>query len=123
MSFSEEKVRVLNSSSYAISLINGKWKIRIICLLSDGEALRYSELKKSLPYISDRSLSKVLKEMCADNLLERKQFEYIPPVVQYKISKAGIKIIPILYQLGEWTNELDDKAWRRVGEDSVCDQQ
>lgn len=120
MPFSEEQERMLNSSSYAISLINGKWKIRIITLLSNGTAMRYSELKKKLPYISDRSLSKVLKEMCADNLLERKQFEYIPPVVQYKISKAGKKIIPILYQLGEWTNELEEEVLKRVEENPSC---
>ncbi|EOH93825.1 winged helix-turn-helix transcriptional regulator [Enterococcus pallens] len=121
MSFSEEKVKVLNSASYAISLIDGKWKIRIICLLSDGKALRYSELKKKLPDISDRSLSKVLKEMCVDQLLERKQFEYVPPIVQYRISRAGKKILPILYQLGQWTDELEDYDWKQRAADSSID--
>lgn len=116
MSFSKEEERVLRSSIYAISLINGKWKIRIICLLSNGQSLRYSELKKSLSYISDRSLSKVLKEMCKDNLLERRQFEHVPPVVQYKISEAGKEIIPILYELGQWTEEFGSKPCEQIEE-------
>ena len=71
-----------------MDLIGGRWKSRIICVLADGP-LRYSELRAELVDITDTALASVLKDLTGNQLVARRQYEGIPPRVEYELTKKG----------------------------------
>lgn len=73
----------------ALDVISGRWKMQIIALLCNGE-FRYSELEKGLPKISPRMLSKELKDLEINELVERKVYDSLPVKVTYKLADMGI---------------------------------
>ena len=83
--------------------IGGKWKIRILCALQDGQSKRYSTLKSNVSSITDMMLSQSLKELMASGMVERHQFQEIPPRVEYQITKKGLTFIPIIKDCISWT--------------------
>ena len=88
--------------SYAMSLINGKWKMHILFWLWKKETLRYGELKRSLGTITHKMLSTQLKELENNHLIIRKEFSQIPPKVEYTLSERGLTLMPVLQCLCEW---------------------
>lgn len=78
-----------------INTVKGKRKSTIILHLSQGHK-RYSELVKLIPDISERMMSKQLKELEADNLINRELFPEVPPRVEYSLTKLGEEIHPFL---------------------------
>ena len=87
---------------YTLSIINGKWKTTIIYWLSEKKVLRYGELKKLVIGITHKMLSKQLKELEADGIINRKEYSQIPPKVEYSITEKGSSLIPIIDELCEW---------------------
>lgn len=78
-----------------INFVKGKRKATLILHLMQGSK-RYNELVKLLPDISDRMLSKNLKELEKDGLIKRKVYPEIPPRVEYSLTDLGKEIHPIL---------------------------
>ena len=78
-----------------INVVKGKRKGTIILHLFQG-AKRYSELVKLLADISERMLTKQLKELESDGLINRTVFPEIPPRVEYSLTELGKEIHPIL---------------------------
>ena len=78
-----------------INVVKGKRKATIILHLSQGDK-RYSELVRLLTDISERMLTKQLKELEADGLISRTVFPEVPPRVEYKLTTMGKEIHPIL---------------------------
>lgn len=96
--------------AYAMSLIDGKWKMHILFWLWKKEVLRYSELKRSLGTITHKMLSTQLKELEADNLIIRKEYPQVPPKVEYSMSERGLTLMPVLNSLCEWGNKHIDTS-------------
>lgn len=95
--------------AYAMSLIDGKWKMHILFWLWKKQVLRYGELKRSLGTITHKMLSTQLKELEADNLIIRKEYPQVPPKVEYSLSEKGLTIMPVLQCLCKWgNNHIDD---------------
>ena len=84
-----------------LSLIGDKWKILIIRDLLDGTK-RFSQLKKSLPGISQKVLTQNLRAMEESGLLHREVFAEVPPRVEYTLTPRGYSIKPVLMSLAEW---------------------
>lgn len=78
-----------------INVVKGKRKGTIILHLFQGEK-RYNELVKLLPDISERMLTKQLKELESDGLIIRAAFPEVPPRVEYSLTKLGKEIHPVL---------------------------
>lgn len=78
-----------------INVVKGKCKSTIILHLFQGNK-RYNELVKLLPDISERMITKQLKELEADNLIGRKVFPEVPPRVEYSLTDLGKEIHPFL---------------------------
>ncbi|SNR41702.1 transcriptional regulator, HxlR family [Lutibacter agarilyticus] len=78
-----------------INVVKGKRKSTIILHLSQGNK-RYSELVRLIPDISERMMSKQLKELEADNLINREIFPEVPPRVEYSLTDLGKEIHPFL---------------------------
>ena len=72
-----------------VNMIGGKWKLRIIYVLAFHEILRYGELKRLLSPITHKMLSTQLKELDKDGLVNRKEYQQIPPKVEILLPKWG----------------------------------
>ena len=91
--------------SYTMSLINGKHKMVILYCLMEFEPVRFNEMRRYLKTITDRTLSANLKELEADGLNERKEYQQIPPKVEYSLSPKGASLMKILDLLCIWGEE------------------
>lgn len=87
---------------YTLSLISGKWKMTILYLLAQHKVIRYNALQREIGSITAKMLSSQLKELEAENLIERKEYPMIPPKVEYSLSKRGESLIPILDAMCYW---------------------
>lgn len=85
----------------AIAIIGGKWKIPVLYNLRNG-TLRFSQLKKSLPLVTQKMLTQQLRELEQDGLVSRKIYAEIPPKVEYSITPIAKKLEPILDLLCDW---------------------
>lgn len=93
---------------YGLSIFGGKWKSRIICVLSQADRpLRYSVLRQSMGNITDAVLSASLRELSADQMVERIQYAEIPPRVEYRLTPRGESVIPILKSIAAWAGAFD----------------
>lgn len=84
-----------------VKLVNSKWKVLIIQDLMTGSK-RNSELKRSLSGISQKVLTASLKSMIKDGLVERIDFKKNPPHVEYKLTKLGNTLLPVIESMREW---------------------
>ncbi|MFL0252905.1 winged helix-turn-helix transcriptional regulator [Clostridium neuense] len=94
------------SIEYALKIINGKWKLLIIWVMSQTGVIRFNELQRKVSGISSLMLSKNLKELEDDCLIIRRQYNEIPPRVEYELSELSQKLIVVLQGLGEWGDEV-----------------
>jgi len=90
---------------YTMSLLEGKWKWAILWDIYKTGVIRYNQLQKKLQPISHRTLSKQLKELEADKLIHREQYNQVPPKVEYSLTDEGKSLIPILNLMSEWGKE------------------
>jgi DNA-binding HxlR family transcriptional regulator len=88
---------------YGLDIFGGKWKSRILCVLSSTEAMRYNAIRKEIGNITDAVLAAMLKELLADELISRKQYEEIPPKVEYALTEKGRSVLPILQSICHWS--------------------
>lgn len=96
---------ILCPLEYGLDIFGGKWKSRIVCVLSSNGTLRYNALRKELGNITDAVLAAMLKEMMADGIITRKQYNEIPPKVEYSLSGKGRSVLPILQSICQWSRE------------------
>ena len=68
---------------YTLSVIGGKWKMVIMFVLVEHDVMRYSELKRAIPGITHKMLSAQLKELEADGIVTRTEYQQVPPKVEY----------------------------------------
>lgn len=87
-----------------LDFITSKWRPMIIYWLMD-ETLRFNELQRRLGGVTHRTLSKTLKQMEADGLLERKDYGEIPPRVDYSLTAKGKSLKPVLKAMEKWARE------------------
>lgn len=97
--------------AYALSLIDGKWKMHILFWLWKKDVMRYSELKRALGSVTHKMLSNQLKGLEKDGIIIRKEYPQVPPKVEYYLSDVGKTMMPILSTLCKWGNEHISKNW------------
>lgn len=85
-----------------IGMLQGKWKLQILYELCIKQPLRFGELKKLLPTITNTMLTNALRELENDNLITRVQFNEIPPHVEYSLSDKGKDLLPVFHAIAEW---------------------
>lgn len=87
--------------AFTLSLIGGRWKPGILYQLIRGK-MRYSELRKQMPDVSERMLVLQLRELESDGLVRRLVYAEVPPRVEYELTEAGISLKPVLKSMSEW---------------------
>lgn len=85
-----------------LNLIGGKWKTLLLWHLGTKGTLRFHELKALLPSITQKMLTQQLRELEADELIERKVYAQVPPKVEYSLTPLGASLMPILQTLCDW---------------------
>lgn len=85
-----------------IDVIGGKWKPIIIWLLIK-ETKRFGELHISIPGIAIKVLSRQLKELEADGIINRKTFAEVPPRVEYSLTEKGLSLTNVMESLALWS--------------------
>jgi DNA-binding HxlR family transcriptional regulator len=89
-------------ASVTMGIIGGKWKTVILYHLMEG-SLRYSELRKKMECVTERTLSIQLKKLEEDGIIKRTVYNEKPPLrVEYKLSKLGKTLIPLLNAIADW---------------------
>lgn len=88
---------------YGLDIFGGKWKSRIICVLANKQVLRYSVLRKEMTDITDAVLASALKGLIEDGIINRKQYDEIPPKVEYSLTDKGLSVVPILQSICKWS--------------------
>ncbi len=86
----------------ALSVIGGRWKAVILFNLQENGVLRFGELKQAIPQIRQRMLTNQLRELEKDGIVARKVFPVVPPKVEYRLTKYGKSLEPILHAMRDW---------------------
>ncbi len=84
-----------------LSVIDGRWKGTILWRLLDGP-MRTSELRRSIPGITERMLIRHLQQLVSAGILLRHEDPNMPPSVRYSISEYGMTLVPVLEEICEW---------------------
>jgi len=92
------------SVEVTLDLIDGKWKGVILYHLQNGR-LRFGELRKRLPNITQRMLTKQLRALEDDDLIIRKVYAEVPPRVDYELSETGLRLRPVIDALKAWGDD------------------
>ncbi|MFT8363126.1 MAG: helix-turn-helix domain-containing protein [Sporolactobacillus sp.] len=93
------------SISYTLSVAGGRWKWLLLYKLFENKVMRYSQIKTSMPSITHKMLSQVLRELHEDNLIERKDYAQVPPKVEYRLNDRGKSLVPLLELMAKWGKE------------------
>ena len=88
----------------AQTLISGKWAVLILLYLEDGP-IRFNELLRKMPKMTHATLSVQLKSLEEYGLIQRVQYETIPPRVEYSLTEIGKKFHPVITAMETWGNE------------------
>jgi DNA-binding HxlR family transcriptional regulator len=98
---------------YAIHLIGGQWPLVICSWLLNGK-LRFGELKKLLPTITERMLTLHLRKLEEHRIVSRTVYAEVPPKVEYELTSIGYELRPVIRQLEKWgtrhRQQLDDES-------------
>ncbi len=96
-------------ASLTMGIIGGKWKTVILFhLMSDK--LRYNELRKSMPTVTERTLSLQLKTLEEDGLVKRRVYTSKPPLkVEYSLTDFGKTVIPLIQSIADWGDAVVEK--------------
>jgi DNA-binding HxlR family transcriptional regulator len=88
----------------ALEIIGGKWKGVVLYHLANG-LKRFNEIGRLLPQVSQRMLTRQLRELENDGLIQRRIYAEVPPKVEYSLTAKGESLIPIVMALKTWGEE------------------
>ena len=96
-----------------LSRIGDRWSLLVLLALHDkAGAMRFSDLCRAIPDVSQKMLTSTLRKLEADDLLSRTIYPEVPPRVEYKLTKRGKTLIPLLNQLVDWSLDNMDAIIR-----------
>jgi DNA-binding HxlR family transcriptional regulator len=93
----------------ALKLLEGRWKLVILFHLFGGKVLRYSDLERLIPNITQKMLGQQLRQMESDGIVVRKAYSQVPPKVEYSLTAWGQALCPTLDAILKWA-ELRQKV-------------
>jgi DNA-binding HxlR family transcriptional regulator len=116
MTRTHEKVRGLRESEHAqltpvsaakgvedaLKIVDGRWKLVILFHLFGGKVLRFSDLERAIPQISQKMLAQQLRQLEADGMVHRIVHPQVPPKVEYRLTDWGQSLCPALDSLLKW---------------------
>jgi len=86
----------------AVRVLEGRWKVLIIFRLFTSPTLRFSELQRLIPGISQKMLIQQLRDLEQDGIVSRTVHPVVPPKVEYALTDDGRALLPVLRELQTW---------------------
>jgi DNA-binding HxlR family transcriptional regulator len=90
---------------HAIRRLDGRWKLVILFHLFGGETLRFSDLERAIPRISQKMLTQQLRQLEQDGIVRRTVHPQVPPKVEYQLTEWGQSLCPALDGLLTWAEQ------------------
>ena len=87
----------------ALRPLEGRWKLMIMAQLLAGRAMRFSDLGRALPEISQKMLIQRLRDLEEDGIVSRTLYPQVPPKVEYCLTEVGKGLRPVFIALLDWT--------------------
>jgi DNA-binding HxlR family transcriptional regulator len=87
----------------ALGFLEGRWKLLILFHLFGGKVLRFSDLERAIPGISQKMLAQQLRQLEADGIVQRTVHNQVPPKVEYRLTTWGQSLCPALDALLKWS--------------------
>lgn len=91
-------------------LLEGKWKLVIVFHLFVDKVLRYSDLEKRIPDVTQKMLGQQLRALERDGIVTRTSYPQVPPKVEYRLTPWGEALCPALDALLLWAEKRDQMA-------------
>src|SRR5882672_9779344 len=91
-----------NGIESAFRMLEGRWKMVILFQLFSRPILRFSELERAIPGVSQKMLIQQLRDLERDGIVEREVYPQVPPKVEYRLTEWGQALCPALDELLEW---------------------
>ncbi|MFR3225725.1 MAG: winged helix-turn-helix transcriptional regulator [Blautia massiliensis (ex Durand et al. 2017)] len=91
--------------SRALTLFSSKWNLRVLFELSKTDSMRFGQLKKQIPGITNTMLSGTLKLLEEKGLVHRTQYNEIPPHTEYSLSESGKGLYAVFISILEWSRQ------------------
>ena len=92
-----------------LSRVGDKWSMLILFTLENHPTIRFKELQRNIPDISQKMLTATLKALEADGLINREVFPEVPPRVEYALTEKGKSLLPLIDNLLTWaSNNMKD---------------
>lgn len=88
-----------------LELLSGKWRTHIIYELCKHPSMRFGELKKAYPHITNTMLTHTLRDLEHIGIVHREQFNEIPPHVEYSLTEKGKTLLPVFFEISKWGEE------------------
>lgn len=88
-----------------LELLSGKWRTHIIYELCKHPSMRFGELKKAYPRITNTMLTNTLRDLEELGIIHREQFNEIPPHVEYSLTEKGKALLPVFSEISRWGEE------------------
>ena len=88
----------------ALRLLEGRWKLVILFHLFGGKVLRYSDLERAIPNITQKMLGQQLRQLESDGIVVRKAYPQVPPRVEYSLTAWGQTLCPVLDAILKWAD-------------------
>jgi DNA-binding HxlR family transcriptional regulator len=101
----DDKIYVTSEIEITLRVIDGKWKPLILHFLQTEGPKRYTEILRYLEKAPKKTLTKQLRELEADGIVDRKVIPTVPVQVEYSITKHGETLYPILDAMCDWGYE------------------
>jgi DNA-binding HxlR family transcriptional regulator len=99
-----------------LDVLGGKWKGMVLHRLLYG-TMRFGELKRMIPRVTQRMLTRQLRELERDGVIRRKVYPEVPPKVEYSLTTVGLSLKPILLMMSDWGEQYQDQlTTRKVGQ-------
>ena|SRR2546426_9053281 len=92
-----------------LKMLEGRWKLSILFQLFGGKVLRFSELERAIPAVSQKMLIQQLRQMEADGMVRRVIYPEVPPKVEYALTQWGQALCPTLDSLLKWAAVRDER--------------
>ncbi len=96
-------------------MLQGRWKSKLMYEMCIYDKVRFGQLKKDLPGITNTMLTKSLRELESDGLISREQFNEIPLRVEYSLTEMGRDLLPVFYAIMNWGIKHECALYGRKG--------
>lgn len=95
-----------------LRVLEGRWKLVILFHLFGGKVLRFSDLQRAIPAVSQKMLIQQLRQLESDGVVQRTVYPQVPPRVEYRLTNWGQALCPALDSLLTWADRRDELSSR-----------